>query len=86
MGKLEQDLYNTVLKKEKSVIGYYKRPGDLQLQLMRKPMADGEGRSRIKMNGWLEVSLHQADITSDYSDAIVNPTNERLQHAGGISD
>ncbi len=29
--KLEQDFYSTVLKKEKSMIGYYNRPGDLQL-------------------------------------------------------
>jgi hypothetical protein len=53
---------------------------------MRSEMSDGDGRARILMNGWLDVSLHQADITVDYSDAIVNPTNERLQHYGGISD
>ena len=78
LNKLEQDFHSTVLKKEKSAIGYYARPGDIQLKLMRGGMSDGDGRARILMNGWLEVSLHQADITVDYSDAIVNPTNERL--------
>ena len=29
INKLEQDLYSTVHKKEKSAIGYYGRPGDL---------------------------------------------------------
>ncbi len=69
-----------------------RRPGELDLQVVKiiankdVKLSDGDGRIKIVMNGWLELSLHQGDLTEEYADAIVNPTNERLQFGGGITD
>ena len=42
------------------------------------------GIAQIKLGGWLQVSIHQGDITSEQTDAIFNPSNERLQHSDGL--
>ncbi len=48
-----------------------RRPGELDLQVIRitadknTKISDGDGRIKIVMNGWLELSLHHGDVTEE---------------------
>ncbi|TNV72868.1 hypothetical protein FGO68_gene46 [Halteria grandinella] len=50
----------------------------------QRPPSYGKERSTI-LEGWLKVSLIKGDITEEKVDAIVNPANSYLSHAGGIA-
>ncbi len=39
----------------------------------------------VNLNGWLDVSVHQGDITAEEVDAITNAANSYLRHGGGVA-
>jgi O-acetyl-ADP-ribose deacetylase (regulator of RNase III) len=43
------------------------------------------GDYQVRLFGWLDLSVHQGDITAERVDAITNAANSYLRHGGGVA-